>query len=263
MTARAPTQAHPSPAALAASARRYDELRLDHILQTLRTLSNRIAERFPGSGLGNVAAELCRVAADTGPVVERVRRPHHVLRAGVAIGLLFIGTLAVALFLFLANMPRDVAGIGALLQTVESAAQDVIFLSVAIYFLLTVETRINRRISLRALHRLRSIVHIVDMHQLTKDPEQVLTRGMSTASSPVRQLTRFELARYLDYCSELLSLSSKVAALHVQYVNDPVVLSAVNDIEALAASLSNKIWQKIMILDTAALAAAGSGDVPM
>ena len=31
----------------------------------------------------------------------------------------------------------------------------------------------------------------------------------------------------------------------------PVVLSAVNDIETLVASLSNKIWQKIMILDIA------------
>jgi len=38
--------------------------------------------------------------------------------------------------------------------------------------------------------------------------------------------------------------------LHAQYVNDPVVLDAVNDIEVLAANLSNKIWQKIMILDT-------------
>ncbi|MGV3719517.1 MAG: hypothetical protein ACO1SX_01295, partial [Actinomycetota bacterium] len=48
---------------------------------------------------------------------------------------------------------------------------------------------------------------------------------------------------------ELLSLASKLAALHVQYLNDPVVQSAVTDIEALAGGLSNKIWQKIMILD--------------
>jgi hypothetical protein len=255
---------HPSPSAPpSAATSRYDELRLDSILQTLRTLANRISERFPGSGLSNVAAELCRVATDTGPLLERVRRPHRVVRAAVVVGVGLIVALAVALFLFLANLPRDVGGIGALLQAVESAAQDLIFLSVAIYFLLTVETRIDRRTSLRALHRLRSIVHIVDMHQLTKDPEHVLSRGMSTASSPVRQLTRFELARYLDYCSEMLSLSSKVAALHAQYVNDPVVLSAVNDIEALAASLSNKIWQKIMILDTAALAAAGTAEAPV
>ena len=88
------------------------------------------------------------------------------------------------------------------------------------------------------------------MHQLTKDPEPFLTRS-STVSSPQRVFTRFELARYLDYCSELLSLTSKLAALHVQCLNDPVVLNAVNDVEILAANLSGKIWQKIMILDIA------------
>ena len=45
-------------------------------------------------------------------------------------------------------------------------------------------------------------------------------------------------------------MSSKLAALHAQRMNDPVVLDAVNDIEVLAANLSNKIWQKIVILDT-------------
>jgi hypothetical protein len=142
-----------------------------------------------------------------------------------------------------------VEGIGSLLQVAESAAQDLIFLGVAIYFLFTLEARLHRRVSLQALHRLRTIVHIVDMHQLTKDPEHLLSPGMETASSPERRMTRFELSRYLDYCSELLSLSSKLAALHAQYLNDPVVLDAVNDIEVLASNLSSKIWQKIVILD--------------
>ena len=67
------------------------------------------------------------------------------------------------------------------------------------------------------------------------------------------------LARYLDYCSELLSLSSKIAALHMQYMNDSVVLDAVNDIETLAASLSNSIWQKIMILDATVVEESSHG----
>jgi hypothetical protein len=101
------------------------------------------------------------------------------------------------------------------------------------------------------LHRLRSIAHIVDMHQLTKDPELALHRVEATASSPSRTLSRTQLPRYLDYCSELLALTSKLAALHAQNLNDAVVLSAVNDIEALTADLSRKIWQKISILATA------------
>ena len=142
-------------------------------------------------------------------------------------------------------------GVSDLAQGIESAINDVVFLGIGLFFLLTVETRMKRRVALRALHELRSIAHIVDMHQLTKDPEQVLNPAMeATASSPVRVMTRFELARYLDYCTELLSLVGKLASLHAQYLPDPVILEAVNDIESLSVGLSRKVWQKIVILDT-------------
>ncbi len=134
------------------------------------------------------------------------------------------------------------------LQSIDAATSELIFLSLVVLFLVSLETRLKRRTALRMLHRLRSIAHIVDMHQLTKDPEHVLHRVPSTASSPARTLSRAQLPRYLDYCSELLALTSKLAALHAQHLNDAVVLSAVNDIEALTADLSRKIWQKISIL---------------
>src|SRR5207248_2018749 len=97
--------------------------------------------------------------------------------------------------------------------------------------------------------QLRSIVHIVDMHQLTKDPERLMSPQPDTASSPPREMNAPELGRYLDYCSELLSLTSKIAALFVQDFADPVVLSTVNEIETLVTGLSGKIWQKITLLD--------------
>jgi hypothetical protein len=56
------------------------------------------------------------------------------------------------------------------------------------------------------------------------------------------------LQRYLDYCSEILSLIGKVAALYAQSLPDDVIVSTVNDIESLTDGLSRKIWQKIMIL---------------
>ena len=46
-------------------------------------------------------------------------------------------------------------------------------------------------------------------------------------------MTLFELSRYLDYCSEALSLTGKVAALYVQRFDDPVALQAVNEVEEL------------------------------
>jgi hypothetical protein len=91
------------------------------------------------------------------------------------------------------------------------------------------------------------------MHQLTKDPSNVLAGGPSTPSSPKRGMDRFALTRYLDYCSEMLSLTNKLAALYAQHLPDAVVIDAVNDIEQLTTNLSGKIWQKITILDAGAL----------
>lgn len=86
------------------------------------------------------------------------------------------------------------------------------------------------------------------MHQLTKDPDTAMREQHNTAASSPQRLTPFELGRYLDYCSELLSVSSKVAALYAQQLEDPVVLNAVNEVEGLTTGLSAKIWQKLVIL---------------
>ncbi len=226
----------------------YEELKLDQILKTIAALQRRIAERFPESSLSGIALELLHIGEELAPTLEQLRRPRWALRAALTAAILVIAA-ALALFtLRFGRIAADVSGIGALLQAIEAAVQDLIFLSLATYFLLTIEGRLRRRAALRALHRLRVIVHIVDMHQLTKDPEHLYPPEKRTPSSPARGLSRFELSRYLDYCSELLALASKLAALHVQYLNDPVVLEAVNDVENLAGSLASKIWQKIVIL---------------
>ena len=133
-----------------------------------------------------------------------------------------------------------------LLQGIEAAANLVVLVGAGVFFLVTLEERLRRR---RALNELRSIVHVIDMHQLTKDPSAASVGG-GTLSSPPRSLTRFELTRYLDYCSEMVSLTSKVAVLFAQAFPDATVTDAVSDIERVAVGLSQKIWQKIVILET-------------
>lgn len=233
-------------------AHRYSELNAAPIAATIALLARRIHERFPGSGLSEVAAELVRLAEENQGVIEHLRRPLWWLRA---VTVAAIGALA-ALSLWAAiELTRIAKGgsesLAGLLQGIDAATNELIFLSLVVFFMVSLETRLKRRTALRMLHRLRSIAHVVDMHQLTKDPEHVLGPVEATASSPERVLTRAQLARYLDYCSELLALASKLAALHAQHLQDPVVLDAVNDIESLTSDLSRKIWQKITILDTA------------
>ncbi len=94
-----------------------------------------------------------------------------------------------------------------MLQGVDGAANLIVLMGAGVFFLTRIEERLKRRQALKALHELRSIVHVIDMHQLTKDPSAVVSIGSDTASSPPRTLSRFEVTRYLDYCSEMLSLT--------------------------------------------------------
>jgi len=230
----------------------YNELHPAPIDATISRLASRIAERFPESGLSRLAAELVRLAQENQRVIEQLRRPLWWLRGLIALAITAV--LGIALWAAPQLLRLGTGGPGAmldLLQGLEAALNELIFLSLALLFLASLEGRLKRRVALRMLHQVRSIAHVVDMHQLTKDPEFVLEPVAPTASSPTRTLTRAQLARYLDYCSELLALMSKLAALHAQHVQDPVLLSAVNEIETLTSNLSRKIWQKIMILDIA------------
>ena len=227
----------------------YSELHPTPISSTISLLARRIRERFPTSGLSRVAAELVAVAAQNQSVIEKLRQPLWWLRGLAALTIVMLIALLAWAAIELRNVVKGGAfTVAELLQSIDAATSELIFLSLVVLFLVSLETRLKRRAALRMLHRLRSIAHIVDMHQLTKDPEHALHRVESTESSPTRTLSRAQLPRYLDYCSELLALTSKLAALHAQHLNDAVVLNAVNDIEALTADLSRKIWQKITIL---------------
>jgi hypothetical protein len=226
---------------------RYRSLDPAAISRTIDLLSQRVARRFPDSGLSRVCLELDAVARRTAATIAWIGRPILALRVGV-------GLLAVLIVVSLGATLRALrpatgpVTLTELVQGIESGIQDVLFVGAAIFFLLTLESRVKRRRALRAIHELRAIAHVIDMHQLTKDPEWVLDRGRETGVLPPRTLSRFELSRYLDYCSEALSLTGKVAALYIEGFQDEVALQAVNEVEDLTTGLSRKIWQKLMVL---------------
>lgn len=61
-------------------------------------------------------------------------------------------------------------------------------------------------------------------------------------------MTRAELTRYLDNCTEMLSLVGKSAALFAEDTTDGDVLDAVEGIETLTSDMARKVWQKIAII---------------
>lgn len=226
----------------------YRHLEAAKITSTLHRLHARISERFAESGLSKVCADLILVAEATAAQVRRLSRPYIGLRMGVfaLIGAGVAAQFFAARFVRLEAISADAP---ALLEGLEAAVNLLILFGGGIWFLLTLEERLKRGRILKALHELRSLAHVVDMHQLTKDPTLVLSpHKRTTASSPHREMSEFELTRYLDYCAEMLALIGKLAALYTEHTRDSVVVEAVNDLEALTTNLARKIWQKIMII---------------
>jgi hypothetical protein len=60
-------------------------LREDKLLETIEQVRLRIGERFPDSGLSQVAAEIVQLTQEAVARAEAIRRPNLWLRAGLAL----------------------------------------------------------------------------------------------------------------------------------------------------------------------------------
>jgi len=233
------------------------------VVETIDRLVARIFERFGDCGLYRVCVQLLRIAKKDTRRAVRIARAYIWLRALVFVTLV-AGIALLGWVLMLIDFTKTAAdSVSSAVQGLEAAGNLTVLTGAAIFSLLKLEERLKRRRALAALHELRSIVHVIDMHQLTKDPSKFTVRA-NTPSSPPLLLSEFQMTRYLDYCSEMLSLTSKVAVLFGQSLDDRAVGEVVSDIERVGAGLSQKIWQKIIILQelrkTADTAAAASPD---
>jgi hypothetical protein len=238
------------------------QLREDELLKTGERLGRRIAERLPGSGLTRVAAEVVQLIREALVRAAAIRRPNYWLRGGlVVLGLL----LVLGLWLALASHDATETTWGRLLKAFDATKGIAVYLVAIAIFFITLEVRWKRRKALRAVHELRAMAHLIDMHQLAKDPDRLgEPDGPTTGGQPMSAET---MGRYLHYCTELLALVSKIGHLYVQDFPDATALAAVDQCEGLATGLSQKIWQKIMVLDRIRAdtepAAGGNGPAPV
>ena len=229
---------------------RYRQLDESKIIATLTALRDRIDNQFPDSGLGRVAEELIAVGSEVAECADYLTKPNWPIR-------IFAGLLitAMTIVLYLASPPINLPEGAHKFSDVQSIAAGlniVAIVSVAVLFLLRLETNLKRRRAHAVLHELRSLAHVVDMHQLSKDPAGRRLPEPEITESPKGAMSPPSLGRYLDYCTDLLSLTGKLSALLVQRFKDQDVLSEVNEIEALTSALSGRIWQKIQLLGSAA-----------
>lgn len=230
----------------------YRTLNPAKIITTIEKLKLRIEERFPGSGLGKVCAELLTLARESEHRVKDISEPNYMLRF-LSAALMALGVVALIYVGSIIEYKQSSDNLFGVLEGIDSAFNILVLMGATAIFLWGLEARRRRQRALEDLHALRSIVHVIDMHQLTKDPSAKSfvsydSGASDTPASPVRTLTPHQLTRYLDYCSEMLSLSAKVAALYAQGSGDPVVVETASELGQVTTNMAGKIWQKIELV---------------
>ncbi len=222
----------------------YRELNPDRLIETLRQVQERLQRYFPDATLSQVMMELQQVAEKA---KAQAAAPRRVLNTSILALMLFVAAVAGFAF-WVRNRIRGEESVTLLemFQGLEAAINICVFLAIGLGFLFTLETRMRRRKILAAVDELRSLAHVIDLHQIRKDPEGLIAGAESTPTDEVAY-SPLELVRYLDYASDMLSIVGKLAALYGKGALDGVVLESINSVETLTASISQKIWQKITI----------------
>lgn len=218
----------------------YDRLDPERLFETIAKVQAKIQGSFPGAGLFKLAGKLDLVARDVARGARHVQRPYWLVRGLIAAAMASSGLAAAYLLGFTHLDLNDTPNAVDAIQGLEALFNAVFLLLAGIVFIMSVEQRLKRSRALRDLHRVRSLTHVIDMHQLSKDPAVVGAPGERFAAAE-------ELIAYLSACTDLLSLCGKIGALYAQDMDDPIVIETVNDIETLSTNLSRKIWQKILI----------------
>ncbi|MDZ4859656.1 MAG: hypothetical protein SGI88_11805 [Candidatus Hydrogenedentes bacterium] len=216
------------------------------ITGTAEQLRARITVRFRDSSLSKVAAELVELSRAATVRATSIIAPNTTLRAGVYFGsgvLLFISLVVLVRF----SPDFTAFSFAQFVEILDALINIAVLIGGAIFSLVTFEGREQRSRAVAALHELRAMAHVIDMHQLAKQPGHV-----DDAIHPdVEAMSPPDLTAYLSWCTELLSLVGKLGAYYVQDLNDEVSLDEANELEDLTTGLSQKIWQKIMIVHQA------------
>jgi len=207
------------------------------LIATTKELCSWINTEFPNAHLTNVANEVNLVAQEAVKKAENIRSANLWLRLGI--GLILGGTAIAFVHQLWVHPLKEV------LHFIDMTKGVGMYAIAFIIFLATLEIRWKRRNCILAVHELRSLAHIIDMHQLSKDP--VIEKFRRNSQEQFRN----KVESYLHACIALLALVSKIGQLYIDYFPDPTATSAVNDFEETANGLAMKIWSKLINLQQA------------
>lgn len=218
------------------------------VLISISKLNARIEDRLPDSSLLVTCHDFHITALKCQEILNDILKPNYFLRiiCGLVIAISLLGVFY-GFTLIELKVQRTIFDIATF---AEASINNILLIGAAYYFIFNLEKRFERAKAIKYMNILSGYVHVVDMHQLTKDPHVYCEAyKFSSEHSPERLLSPFEFQRYLIYCTEFLSLISKVSAIFSHSIEDNAVAKNADEIENLSSLISNKIWQKLIILE--------------
>jgi hypothetical protein len=217
------------------------QLEHQRLLRLINDQAKKIKSHFRGRSLATVASTLRDTVERAPATCDHIVRARPVIRGSVGI---LVVLMVMALFYQMNQLEFAETDGWTVVEGIEAGINTLVYMGLAIVFLVSLEFRSRRQEAFKALQELRALAHVLDMHQMNKDPFLL----KSNKDGPSDELTPRELIRYLDDTSDLLSILAKLAAWYAQRINDAEVLAAVNEIEQLTTALSQKIGQKIQLV---------------
>ena len=203
------------------------------IIETAKNLADDIKLRLPGSNLAVLAEELAVLAVVTEERGRQARRPFLAIRAlsALAISLVLLGLWYIARHI---HARWELGTINNLFDALNTGFNLLVLLGGALWFLVTLETRIKRREALEFIEELREFAHVIDVTQLYYTPD--LYRRSEGAGSGNLAIDE----TYLLYCTQMLGVIGNLASLYTRGATGDSILRAASEVEMLTMAITTK-----------------------
>jgi hypothetical protein len=218
----------------------YQRHRLDpaKIVETAENLARNVGESFSGTALAGLAVELAALAHRTDELARHARKPIYAIRVCSALAALatILGLCYLASHI---HARWEFGTIGELFDATDAGFNLLVLLAGAVWFMITLETRIKRKKALECLEELRDFIHVIDVTQLYYTPDIYRSDPSSFQSSVNLDYT------YLLFCTQMLGLISNLAPLYARGAAGDSIMRAVSDVELLANDITVKLLTKV------------------
>lgn len=211
------------------------------IVETARNLADDINRRLSGSNLAGLANELAALAVATEKRGRRARRPFLAIRT---ISALAISGVLLAIWYLARHIQTrwEFGTITDVLIGLNAGFHLLVLLAGALWFCVTIESRIKRKETLGFIEELREFAHVIDVSQLYFTPDLYRYRHGAGPGNPAINET------YLLHCTQMLAVVSNLASLYTRGATGDSILRAASEVEMLAIAISTKHLTKAEVV---------------